>query len=69
MSAPKSLYLSDKQLEGLSVIISDAGQVFLASMVAPIFTGIEKFNFFVLLLGLVATVVCYILSIYLRKNI
>lgn len=69
MSAPKSLYLSDKQLEGLSIIASDAGQVFLASMVVPIFTGVEKLNFPVLILGLVIVALCYSLSIFWRKNI
>lgn len=69
MSAPKSLYLSDKQLEGLSIITSDAGQVLLASTIVPFFTGVATFNLIMLPLGSALTIICYVMSVYLRKNL
>lgn len=69
MSAPKSFYLSDNQLEGISILASDAGQVFLASMVVPFFTGLDTFQPVVLLLGAGMTLFCYFVSVYLRRLI
>lgn len=55
--------LSEDRLRIVSVIVADAGQVFLASIVIPFFTGIDKVGFPVLLSGLILTFGCWMLSI------
>lgn len=57
--------LNNKQIEKLSDISSDVGLVAIASVVLP--AVFDKFNPAVLLLGSIATVGFWILSIWLRR--
>lgn len=57
--------LNDKQTEKLSDLSSDVGLVALASVVLP--SVFDKFNPAVLLLGSIATVGFWVLSIWLRR--
>jgi len=63
-----SLTLDKDRLKVISAIVADAGQVFLASIVIPFFTGIDKVGFPVLLSGLALTIVCWTTSIILAKK-
>ena len=53
------------QLERLSNISDNAGQVVLAVVVlTPMISGIEKVNVFVILSGVVVTIFCWLLSVW-----
>lgn len=57
--------LSDRQLEKLSDIFSDIGLVSLASVILPAILG--TFDKSVLLLGILVTLVCWIISLVFRR--
>lgn len=57
--------LKDSQLEKLSDIASDIGLVALASVVLP--AVFDKFNLTRVVLGLVAAIIFWLLSIWLRR--
>ena len=56
---------SQKQLDKLSDISSDVGLVFLASVVIP--AALDKTNSTAVVLGLIATLVFWVISLILRK--
>ncbi len=59
------LRLSERQLEKLSDILSDAGLVALASVVLPAL--LDKFSVITIILGLIVTFTCWVASLSLRK--
>lgn len=62
------MQLSPSQLKTLSEITRDIGQVVLGATVVPIIFGIDKTHPTVLLLGIVATLGCWVLSLFLIKR-
>lgn len=63
------ILLSDSQLDRLSEFVANLGLVFFASAITPLFTGIDKTNFSIILLGLAMTVSCLIISLFLLKGV
>jgi hypothetical protein len=61
--------LSASQIERLSNIFDNAGQVFLAVMVlAQVVQGIDKSNVLVLVFGIIDMLLCWVVSIILAKR-
>lgn len=66
---PDKPKLTRKQLDRLSNIFDNAGQVFLGVMVlTPIVNQFDTNDSFMLLSGLVFTLFCWALSLYLAKQ-
>lgn len=63
----KSRRLTRIQLEGVSVIFADSGQVFLASIVGAFFAGIDKTRPDLLLSALAVMIICWIVAIKLKE--
>jgi hypothetical protein len=60
---------SPAQIERFANIFDNAGQVFLAVMVlTPVVQGIDKTNSLVLVLGILDTLLCWIVSVTLAKR-
>lgn len=62
------MQLSPGQLKTLSEITRDIGQVVLGTTVAPILFGIDKTHPSILVSGIVATLECWVLSLFLTKR-
>lgn len=60
--------LDKDQLEAISAILADAGQVFFAATVVPFLFGIDKINISMLLSGLGLTLACWIASVIIAKG-
>lgn len=61
--------LNDAQLDRLSEICADIGQVFFASMVVtPLLTGVDKLNLTVVIFGLPLSIVSWLLSVTLARE-
>lgn len=62
--------LNSKQLERLSNIFDNAGQVFLAVVVlTPIFKGgLIEIDFKILVFGFITVVICWLVSVRLAKK-
>ncbi|MDP3974580.1 MAG: hypothetical protein Q8P65_01165 [bacterium] len=60
-----SFYLTKGQIEKISDIASDIGIVALASVIIP--SVLDKFNFFIIILGIFITLTSWIFSVRLRK--
>jgi len=61
----RKLYFTLTQIERLSNIFDNAGQVILGiAVLSPFITGIEKINLFVILSGIVGTISCWLLSLF-----
>lgn len=62
--------LTVKQIDRLSNIFHNAGQVVFGVMVlTPILTGFDKVNLVVLTLGIVVTLFCWLFSIGLSRRL
>ena len=55
-----------RQIEKLAEISSDVGLVALASVVLP--AVLDKFNLLLVTLGLIITILCWIISVWLLKR-
>ena len=61
--------LTIRQLDRLSNILDNAGQVVLGvAVLSPLITGVDNRKMSVLLLGLVTVVFCWMFSIWLSKK-
>jgi len=60
--------LNDSQLDRLSEFTANLGLVLLASVLAPLFSGVDKRDPFVIVSGLAGTIFCLIASIYLLRK-
>lgn len=61
--------LNNYQLDRLSEFTANLGLVFFAALVLPIFSGIDKVNYFNVVWGLALTTLCLIVSLFvLRRN-
>lgn len=61
--------LTIKQLDRLSNILDNAGQVILAvAVLSPVIAGVDKNKILVLLLGLVTVLFCWLTSIWLTRR-
>ena len=60
-----SLHLTKDQIEKISDIASDIGIVALASVIIP--SVLDKFNFYLIILGIFITLTSWIFSVRLRK--
>lgn len=60
--------LNDNQLKQLADFSSNLSILFLGSVVGPIFSPVENINSFMLLLGLVLTLLSLVVSIFLLKG-
>lgn len=61
--------LTDAQLDRLSEICADIGQVFFASMVVtPLLTKVDKLNPTVVIFGLPLSIVSWLLSVTLARE-
>lgn len=60
--------LNDNQLKQLAEFTSNLSILFLGSVVGPVFSPIENINSFMLLLGLVLTLLSLIVSMFLLKG-
>lgn len=58
-----------KQFERLSNIFDNAGQVVFGVVVlSPLITGSEKVNWYVIIFGLIAVILCWATSVWLSKK-
>lgn len=64
-----TIYLTKSQLDRLSEFTANLGLVVFASAITPLFSGIDKANVFIILLGLVGTVSCLFISLFLLKGV
>lgn len=55
--------LTNKQLERMSSIIADMGQVFFGATFIPFIFGLDNINILSVVLGLTSSLACWILSI------
>lgn len=62
------LFLNDSQLDRLSEFMANLGLVLLASVLAPLISGVDGLNPFMVTSGLVVTIFCLLLSLYLLKG-
>jgi len=60
---------NNSQLDRLSETLSNFGLLLFASMVVPVFTGIDKVRPFAVLSGLVASFASWVLSLLLLKGV
>jgi len=60
--------LNDDQLKQLADFMSNLGLVFIAVSITPLFSDIDKFNIFSVILGLVASIISLIVSLSLLKK-
>lgn len=61
--------LTDEQIDRLSNIFDNAGQVvFGIAVVSPIFAGFDKVNLFVVIFGLASAFTCWITSLILIRR-
>ena len=60
--------LNDNQLRQLADFMSNLGLVFFAVSITPLFSGIDTFNIFGVILGLVASMFCLVGSMLLLKE-
>ena len=63
------LVLNDSQLDRLSEFTANLALLFFAPVIAPLFYGIDERSAFVVGLGLVLTVGCLIISLFLLKGV
>lgn len=59
------LHLTKDQVKKISDIASDIGIVALASVIIP--SVLDKFNFFIIISGIIITLTSWIFSVRLRK--
>jgi hypothetical protein len=62
----KTNRLTRVQLDGVSVIFADSGQVFLASIVGAFFAGFDRARPDLLLSALVLMCLCWVIAIKLK---
>ncbi len=62
-------WLNNFQLDRLSEFAANLGLVFLASVVTPLFTGVDKASPFIVGLGLMLTSGCLAVSLLLLKGV
>jgi len=62
-------WLNKPQLDRLSEFTANLGLVFLASVVTPLFTSIDKASLFIVGLGLTLTFGCVVVSLLLLKGV
>lgn len=60
--------MNKTQLYRLSEFVSNLGLIFVGSVVAPIFSGVDEVNVFLVLLGLVLALLCLLVSLWLVKK-
>ena len=60
--------LNDAQLRQLAEFTSNLSLVFLASVIAPLFSNIDSVNIFSVLLGLLAAVISLVISLFLVRK-
>ena len=60
--------LNDNQLKQLADFMANLGLVFIAVSITPLFSAIDRFNIFSVLLGLVASIVSLVVSLSLLKK-
>ena len=66
---PRTPTFSLKQFERLANIFDNAGQViFGIAVISPLITGIDIDHFWVIGLGLIATIFLWIISVWLTKK-
>ncbi len=66
---PKKPVLTFGQIERISNILDNAGQVILGIMVvSPLVSGFDKLDLRVVVLGLFSVLTCWIVSIRLARN-
>jgi len=58
--------LNDKQLEKIADLVGDMGLIVLASVAIPSF--FDKFNLWVVVVGIMASIFCWALSVRLLKS-
>ena len=61
--------LTNSQLDRLSEFTANLGLVFMASIVAPLFSGVDKVDLFMLILGVVFTLLCVVISLWLVRKL
>ena len=65
----KEPVLSSAQLERLSNIFDNAGQVVLGvAVLSPIVVGFDKVNWFVVVSGVIVTIACWLMSLWFAKK-
>jgi hypothetical protein len=65
---PKKPVLTPSQIERVSNILDNAGQVILGAMViSPLIGGFDKLYISVVVLGLIGVLLCWLISIRLAK--
>lgn len=62
-------WLNDFQLDRLSEFTANLSLVFFASMVTPLFSGVDKMNLFIIVLGLVLSSGSLVVSLFLLKGV
>ncbi len=66
---PREPILTPEQIDRIADILNNAGQVILGVMVfSPFAVGFDKFYPFVVVLGIIGTLSCWILSILLSRK-
>lgn len=62
--------LDDSQLNRLSEILADAGQVFLATMVlSPFVAGLDKIDALIVTSGVIASLTFFVFSLALARDL
>lgn len=59
--------LDNDQLDRLSEIFGNMGLVFLAALVVPVFTDVDRPPLFVVILGVVLTLLFFVISLVLLR--
>jgi len=60
--------LNDSQLERLSEFIANLGLVLLASVLAPIFSRVDRLDIPMVISGLAGAIICLVASLYLLRK-
>lgn len=62
--------LTVKQIDRMSNIFDNAGQVFLGvAVLSPLITGFDRINIFVISSGIIAVLICWSVSMLLSRKV